>query len=436
MKLGRLWITKVLLFIAGYAGQIAAQDRAVDPWFGPAMLRTLRVEQTWSESRMLMLPSRDRLRGNPAGLAPEGAKPSGLPAQQYRLPGEFERQAALLLGCTELVREMPNVFAEIVEATRGSVDIIALVNNHEEQELAKRILDRRMSGHERIHFVEVPHNTMWTRDYGPAVVEVNGKPSIVDAVYNDVTRPEDDRVPLSLAARLDLPVIQSPIKIEGGNLLSNGRGICITTQMLVLSNVARFDEAQLRRWFRQLYGATQTVFLEALVGESTAHVDMFATFTSPDTVVVGAYDPAKDSDNAELLDRNAARLSEVVVNGRNLRVVRIPMPSHDDGIWRTYTNVVYANGVLLVPIYVGVDEKGRQTALDAFARLLPGWRIVGIEADKLIECAGALHCVTMNLGPLSRIPDFPPPTRKQNTKLATPIPSFEVLPAPAATFGE
>ena len=29
------------------------------------------------------------------------------------------------------------------------------------------------------------------------------------------------------------------------------------------------------------------------------------------------------------------------------------MPPHDDGRWRTYTNVVYANGTLLVPTYPG-----------------------------------------------------------------------------------
>jgi len=436
VKLARTWKLGVLLLVVLAAAQALGQDRIEPFWIRPSAPEFSLVGGTWRQDRMLLLPEIERLPGDPRDLHSDRAKLPPLPARQYRLPGEFERQAALLIGCTELVREMPSVFAEIIEATRGSVDILALVNNHDELDEAKRILSRRRFVGDVIHFVEVPHNTMWARDYGPVVVEVNGKPSLVDALYDDATRPDDDRVPSALAARLALPVIQAPLHIEGGNLLSNGRGLCIATEMLAIANAGRLNEPGLRRWLKQLYGAKQTVFLEPLLGEGTSHVDMFATFTSPDTVVVGAYDPAEDPENAEILDRNAERLSEVIVNGRNLRVVRIPMPAHDDGIWRTYTNVVFANGVLLVPIYLGVDEKGRQTALDTFARLLPGWRIVGIDSGELIESAGALHCITMNLGPLGRLPDLPKPTRGGRLNLAAPIPAFDVAPARVSSFGE
>ena len=64
------------------------------------------------------------------------------------------------------------------------------------------------------------------------------------------------------------------------------------------------------------------------------------------------------------------------------------MPPKNDGVWRTYTNVVYANGVLLVPIYPGTDEQGQFHALATFAELLPGWRIVGVNSNKLIEFDG------------------------------------------------
>ncbi len=50
-----------------------------------------------------------------------------------------------------------------------------------------------------------------------------------------------------------------------------------------------------------------------------------------------------------------------------MQVVRIPMPSHKDGNWRTYTNVIYANGVVLVPQYPDADAELDRVALTSFA---------------------------------------------------------------------
>ncbi len=72
----------------------------------------------------------------------------------------------------------------------------------------------------------------------------------------------------------------------------------------------------------------------------------------------------------------------------------------------------FANGVLLVPTYTDIDQEDAGTLiLQSYARLLPHWRVVGIDATRLIESAGALHCITMNLGPLGRLPNFPPPQK-------------------------
>jgi agmatine/peptidylarginine deiminase len=197
--------------------------------------------------------------------------------------------------------------------------------------------------------------------------------------------------------------------------------LCLTTDAVLATNRVRFDEPTIREWLAAAYGGKQTLFLEPLAGEPTGHVDMFATFVAAGTVVLGAFDPTVDPENAVILDRNADRLSEMYVDGRRLRVVRVPMPPHDDGIWRTYTNVVYANGTLLVPIYNGQDTRGQHEALLTFSRLRPGWRVVGIDASEICKFGGALHCVTMNLGPVRHLPNFAPPRLRQSeNRLAMP----------------
>jgi agmatine/peptidylarginine deiminase len=80
-----------------------------------------------------------------------------------------------------------------------------------------------------------------------------------------------------------------------------------------------------------------------------------------------------------------------------MQIVRIPMPSHRDGNWRTYTNVIYANGVVLVPQYPDSDPALDKVSLNVFREALPDWTVVGIDCSKLITKRGALHCIARNV---------------------------------------
>jgi agmatine/peptidylarginine deiminase len=309
------------------------------------------------------------------------------------------------LGCRSLASAQPQVFADIVDATRGNLTVIALVNNSEEQIAAAQELTHRAVLPESVRFLLTPHDTMWTRDYGPlTVVGGDGSAVMVDAQYGPTDRPNDDLVPVVIANHMGLGVVTSPIRIDGGNVLSNGHDICLTTHGLALDNleIGNHREA-VREEVAQLTGTQQVLFLDPLAGESTGHVDMFATFTSQDTIVVGQFDTHDDAVNAQILDRNAERLACVHTREGRLQVERVPMPPHDDDIWRSYTNVVYANQVVLVPVYPETDPDGSNAALALYTRLMPGRKVVGINAEDLSVLGGALHCVTMNMARISGI---------------------------------
>jgi agmatine/peptidylarginine deiminase len=347
----------------------------------------------------------ERLAPRPPAKPPRGVA--------MRLPAEFEKQRALLVGCHTLVWEEPKLFVEVVAAVESRLDVVAVVRNRAEHRLAVKLLEKRRVPTERVHFVEIPHNTMWVRDYGPLIaLRGDGRPVPLDLDYRLHIRPDDDTLPRQFARHLKLRPVAVPLKLDGGNLLSNGQGLCVATETLLYAN---FDgvrtERSIRGAMRKFFGATEVVFLEPLVGESTGHVDMFVTFTAPDTVVVGAYDPRQDPINAAVLDRNAARLAEVEIAGRPLRVERIPMPDNKDGVWRTFTNVVYANGALLMPSYPESDAQAQARAAALYRRLLPDWKLVPIDASGVAKQGGALHCVTMNLGALGPLPKFPVPVR-------------------------
>jgi agmatine/peptidylarginine deiminase len=171
----------------------------------------------------------------------------------------------------------------------------------------------------------------------------------------------------------------------------------VSTGLLEKNRRAGYSKSHLTDTIERLFGARQVVYLEPLRGEPNGHIDWFATFTSSDTIVIGDY-RGTDPVNARLLDQHAERLAGLTTASGPLKVVRIPMPPRGKLYFGgTYTNVVFANGVLLVPSYPEASPELEREAFEVFRRLLPGWRVVGIECPKHIIRQGALHCAAANL---------------------------------------
>lgn len=319
------------------------------------------------------------------------------------LPAEFERQDAVLITWDPNDEGMQQAVVDVVGSAWHDVNFYMLVPNVAAEAEAMRALRAVGVPRRAVKFLYVPTDSVWTRDFGPQVVlQRDGSSQMVDCDYGHGDRVGDDLVPAAIAPNLGMRTLRPPITADGGNIQTNGRGLALTTSSLIEHNADRgYTADEVARVFRDYYGITDLVFLEPLEGESTGHVDMFAVFVSADTVLVGKYEHDQDPVNAELLDRNAARLERVRGPGGPLRVIRVPMPPRDEKVWRTYTNVLFANGTLLVPKYPGVDPHGHATAVATYRRLLPQWRVVGIDCSRLIEWGGALHCMTMNL---ARVP--------------------------------
>ena len=86
--------------------------------------------------------------------------------------------------------------------------------------------------------LRVPHDTIWVRDYGPLFSLDAGRRTAVDARYPPLGRPLDDRAPAGLATYLGDRLRTVSAALEGGNLLSNGRGLLVATDKLVHDNRA------------------------------------------------------------------------------------------------------------------------------------------------------------------------------------------------------
>lgn len=348
--------------------------------------------------------------------------------QLREMPGEFEKTGAILLGWEEDDHDIQNLQLRMIAAISKHAPVLLMVRNAGEHHRVLRRARKLNVALTAVTIRSVPFNSIWARDYGPLflrlsanrlpaqripvqkipvqrVAAVNPRPArptrqylVVDMEYPEIERPDDDVIPEVISQLSGVPIDHVPICLQGGNLLSNGAGLYLTTRKTITEN-ALFDRKQTEvvKVLKASLGATELVFLEELVGEPNGHVDMFATFTSANTVVVGEYSAKDDAVNAAILNRNAARLSAVRTPAGALRVVRIPMPKRKLDLWPTYTNVLHANGVMLMPTYPGIDPAAEAKARNIYKMLMPKVKIVDIDCGKIIESGGALHCMTMNL---------------------------------------
>ena len=337
----------------------------------------------------------------PQGLSPQD--PAIEARRPLRLPGDWEHAGALLLACDELVEHHPRAFTDLVAATRGSATLVGLVADAQRRRAARQVLLDAKLPPDSVRFLPVRTKTMWVRDYGSLPVRGRGGAVVlIDMEYPSMqrmlSRSVDDLVPVRLGEALGLPVVSAPLRADGGNLLSNGEGLCVASTALLEDNASRgYDRADVQRVLADCTGCRRVLFLEPLRGERTRHVDMFVSFLGVDLAVVARCDPVRDAVNARRLDAAAAKLTGLRTSRGPMKVHRVPMPRRWNGQWRTYTNVLFAGSKLLVPTYSHVKPSLQREALDVYRRLLPGRIVVGINADTLARSNGSLHCIALNV---------------------------------------
>jgi agmatine deiminase len=355
----------------------------------------------------------------------------------YRMPAEWEPHQATWIAWPHNWNDWPGKFAaipfvygEIVRHLHQSEHVYILVNDQKAEARARQVLVKVGIGLDRIEFLRIPTNRVWTRDYGPIfVVGEDGRLAIVDfkfngwAKYSDHER--DDRVAsralacvrtrspspgkvLQLAARGK----HGRIVIEGGAIDINGRGTLMTTEECLLSKVQcrnrDFSKTDYEEVFAAHLGATHTLWLgKGIAGDDThGHIDDLARFVNHRTVVAVLEDNPTD-ENYRPLRENWDRLQEMRdQDGKKLEVVSLPMPGpvywQGQRLPASYANFYIANDRVLVPTFNDANDR---KALGILAELFPDRIVVGIHAVDLVWGLGTIHCLTQQqpaVGPVRR----------------------------------
>ena len=331
-----------------------------------------------------------------------------------RFPAEWEEQDGVLLAWPHSESDWRNdldlvepVFTEI--ARQVSRFEAVLITAPDPDTVRGKLADAG-AFMERVRLFRIDGNDTWARDFGPITVLENGKPLLLDFVFNGwglkFAADKDNLINrrLSEAGAFNAPLRTKGLVMEGGSIESDGSGTILTTARCLLSpnrnpHLSRPDiEAELAK----LLGTDRFFWLEQghLAGDDTdSHIDTLARLCPDDTIIHIACSDTLD-EHFQAIGNMVAELGGLRTRaGSPYRLIPLPWPGarfDSDGLRlpATYANFLVINGAVLVPTY---DDPDDEAALRAVGSAFQGREIIGVDCLPLLLQHGSLHCVTMQL---------------------------------------
>ncbi len=358
----------------------------------------------------------------------------------YRLPAEWEPQAAVWLAWPASVADWPGkggaipwVFAELVRHLAESQVVRLIVPSAAARPRVVATLRRAGVHLDQVDFVLARVNRTWARDFlptfvtrrpprapdagGPVGPTPRGAGGPVGAVkwrFNGWARYANhqlDHAAGDAAARwLDVPTWHPEVPLggrpyrvvlEGGAIDGDGEGTLLTTRECLLEG----PRARNRKLGREgteavlesYLGVRRVIWMDrGIAGDDTSgHVDDFVRFVAPGRVVVCQETNPRDVNHAPLAAAERLRGARDA-QGRRLEVVPLPMPDPvyfgRERLPASYANFYIGNSVVLVPTFNDLRDRD---ALGLLAELFPTRRVVGVHCLDLVLGLGTIHCSTM-----------------------------------------
>ncbi|HOA29511.1 MAG TPA: agmatine deiminase family protein, partial [Candidatus Cloacimonadota bacterium] len=123
------------------------------------------------------------------------------------------------------------------------------------------------------------------RDYGPwSVFDDELNLHLVDFTYNR-PRPNDDAIPPVVADYLDLGLYDLDMNHTGGNVMTDGMGKAMSTE-LVLSENSSLSQAEIDQRFSSILGVTDYQIYTDPTATYIDHIDCWAKLLDVDKVLI------------------------------------------------------------------------------------------------------------------------------------------------------
>ena len=298
-------------------------------------------------------------------------------------------------------------YSAIVKAIAQREHVLLLCRDEPHQQHISRCLGPQPT----VHYVQVPYNDTWTRDFGFITVLDNHKPLLVDFIFNAWGDKYDGSLDnavnqhlVNLPLLAHNPVTSPKLVMEGGSLETDGQGTLLTTEICLLNphRNPHLDKAAIETQLRTHLGVERILWLANghLEGDDTdAHIDTLARFADPQTIVYMTCDDPSDSHYPALKAMEQELRALTQANGQPYQLLPIPIPApiyaDDRRLAASYVNFLIINGAVLLPIYA--DTRTDTIAITQLQAAFPNHTIIPIDCRALIVQNGSLHCITMQI---------------------------------------
>ena len=238
-------------------------------------------------------------------------------------------------------------------------------------------------------------DSYWTRDLGPWwISDENGDLGIVDFPYNR-PRPSDNLIPGKVASFLGVPLGYMDVYHTGGNYMTDGYGISISTD-LVLEENPGLNEAEVRQLHKDHLNINTYHIVPDANGEYIKHIDCWAKYLDVDKIMI-----REVSVGHEQYDEIEAAVTyfegQTSVYGTPYQIYRVYTPNDEP-----YSNCLILNNKVLLPI---TGSSWDDDAIASYQAAMPGYEIIGFYDDgfNYWESTDALHCRTRGIPDLGML---------------------------------
>lgn len=332
-------------------------------------------------------------------------------SKSRRLPAEWEPQSMVQFtfphentDWVELLELVMPCFVACVEAVARFEPVLVVADDRQHvQQLLNHIPE------EQLTIVSCPSNDTWARDHGGITVFEDGKPVLLDFMFNGwglkFPANKDNLITRSLHLWGLFGSIgkETPhMVLEGGAIETDGQGTLLSTTECLMSPNRNphlsFQETE--EALTKYLGVDRFLWLDNgyLAGDDTdSHIDTLARFIDPQTIAYVQCPDEQDEHYAELKLMEQELQSFRTRDGEPYKLIPLPWPTPcyaSDGhrLPATYANFLIINGAVLVPTYQVPED---EAAIELIGKCFPDREIIGVDCRKLIEQHGSLHCISM-----------------------------------------
>lgn len=343
----------------------------------------------------------------------------------YRMPAEWHKHSATLMHWPANRNTWPGsrlnkveaVYLDILETLTPHEPVHLLIPDESAELKIRSCLNDRGISKPAISFHMHKTDDVWSRDCGPiGIIRVDdeGKEqaALTNWGYNAwggkyPPYDQDNGIPLYLAGLLNLPCFDVEMILEGGSIETNGSGVLLTTESVLLNPNRNPDmsKAEIERRITDYLGMEKIIWLHrGLAGDDTdGHIDDLARFVNEDTIITVVSENPDDV-NYDVLQENLDLLKRANdENNHAFNIVTLPMPDTRitdttvDGsvhVPASYANFYIANEIVLLPFYDSVTDELVREILQPY---FPDREVKGIPCTDLVWGQGSIHCITQQL---------------------------------------